>query len=105
MFDRIRQSLDEFERLGIRHQKVYAAQPKIAQIQTMQNQLYDFLAHLLPNHGIDLAKLNPQLSKREISKGEYLLGEGAVCQFIGLIVKGCFRVFILKEDKQPKMKF
>lgn len=71
----------------------------------MHSQLHDFISKLLPNHGIDFSQLDSQLKNSKISKGEYLFREGNVCQFVGFIVKGCFRVFFLKEGKEITFDF
>jgi CRP-like cAMP-binding protein len=71
----------------------------------MHSQLHDFISKLLPNHGINFSEFDPQLKEREVSKGEYLFCEGSICQFVGFIVKGCFRVFFLKEGKEITFDF
>ncbi|KAB8332222.1 Crp/Fnr family transcriptional regulator [Scytonema tolypothrichoides VB-61278] len=71
----------------------------------MQQPFYDFISRLLPNHGIDFSKLDSQLRKQTIGKGDYLFREGEICQFIGFIIKGCFRIFILKDDKEITFDF
>lgn len=71
----------------------------------MQQPLYDFVFRLLPNHGIDVSKLDSQLRNRTIGKGDYLFREGEICPFIGFIIKGCFRIFILKDGKEITFDF
>jgi CRP/FNR family transcriptional regulator, anaerobic regulatory protein len=71
----------------------------------MQQPFYNFISRLLPDHGINFSKLDSQLRKRTIEKGDYLFSEGEVCQFIGFIIKGCFRIFILKDDKEITFDF
>lgn len=71
----------------------------------MQKQLNDFISQLLPDHGIDFAQVNRYLKQQEIAKGDYLFKEGEICQFIGFIIKGCFRIFILKDDKEITFDF
>lgn len=71
----------------------------------MQKQLDDFIYQLLPDHGIDFAQVDLHLKQQEIAKGEYLFREGEICQFIGFIIKGCFRIFILKDDKEITFDF
>jgi CRP/FNR family transcriptional regulator, anaerobic regulatory protein len=71
----------------------------------MYSQFHDFIAQLLPNHGLDLHQLDRQLKQQSIAKDEYLFGEGDVCQFAGFILKGCFRVFLLKDGKEITLDF
>jgi CRP-like cAMP-binding protein len=71
----------------------------------MQQPFYDFISRLLPDHGIDFSKLNSHLRKQPIGKGDYLFSEGEVCQFVGFIINGCFRVFILQNDKEITFDF
>lgn len=71
----------------------------------MQKQFNDFISQLLPDHGIDFAQVNRHLKQQEIAKGDYLFKEGEICQFIGFIIKGCFRIFILKDDKEITFDF
>jgi CRP/FNR family transcriptional regulator, anaerobic regulatory protein len=73
--------------------------------QEMYSQFHDFITQLLPNHGIDLSKIAPQLKKYKLQKDDYLFREGEVCQFAGFIVKGCFRIFLLKDDKEITFDF
>jgi CRP/FNR family transcriptional regulator, anaerobic regulatory protein len=71
----------------------------------MHSQFYDFITQLLPDHGIDFSKIDPQLKKHNVQKDDYLFREGEVCQFAGFIVKGCFRIFLLKNDKEVTFDF
>lgn len=71
----------------------------------MKQLFYDFISKLLPEHGIDFTKLDLQIKKRKLDKGEYLLREGEVCQFIGFMIQGCFRIFVIKEDKEITFDF
>jgi CRP/FNR family transcriptional regulator, anaerobic regulatory protein len=71
----------------------------------MHSQFHEFIAQLLPNHGIDFHKVDLQLEKQNIAKDEYLFSEGEVCQFAGFILKGCFRVFFLKDGKEITVDF
>ncbi|KAF3884023.1 Crp/Fnr family transcriptional regulator [Tolypothrix bouteillei VB521301] len=71
----------------------------------MQQQFYDFISKLLPEHEIELAKVDRYLKTRDLNKGDYLFAAGEICQFIGFIIKGCFRIFILKDDKEITFDF
>lgn len=71
----------------------------------MCRQLQNFFSQFLPNHNIDFSELDTQLKEREVQKGDYLFEEGNVCQFVGFLIKGCFRVFFLKEDKEITFDF
>lgn len=71
----------------------------------MHQPLHDFISRLLPDHGIDFSKLDSHLRVRTIAKGGYLFSEGEICQFIGFILKGCFRIFILKDGKEITFDF
>jgi CRP/FNR family transcriptional regulator, anaerobic regulatory protein len=71
----------------------------------MYSQFHDFITQLLPAHGIDFSQVDPHLKKRRVNKDEYLFQEGEVCQFAGFIVKGCFRIFLLKNDKEITFDF
>jgi CRP/FNR family transcriptional regulator, anaerobic regulatory protein len=73
--------------------------------QEIYNQFHDFITQLLPNHGIDFSQVDPELKKREVNKDEYLFKEGEICQFAGFIIKGCFRIFLLKNDKEITFDF
>jgi CRP/FNR family transcriptional regulator, anaerobic regulatory protein len=54
---------------------------------------------------MDFSEIDSQLKKREFQKDDYLFREGEVCQFAGFIVKGCFRIFLLKDDKEITFDF
>jgi CRP-like cAMP-binding protein len=71
----------------------------------MHSQFQDFITQLLPDHGIDFSRIEPQLKKREVSKDDYLFREGEVCQFAGFILKGCFRIFFLRDGKEITFDF
>jgi CRP/FNR family transcriptional regulator, anaerobic regulatory protein len=71
----------------------------------MNSQFHDFLNQLLPNHGLDFHQLDRHLKQQSIAKDEYLFREGDVCQFAGFMLKGCFRVFLLKDDKEITLDF
>lgn len=71
----------------------------------MYFQLYDFISKLLPNHGVDCSELDESLQEREVGKGEYLFEAGSICPFIGFTIKGCFRVFFLKDEKEITFDF
>jgi CRP/FNR family transcriptional regulator, anaerobic regulatory protein len=71
----------------------------------MYSQFHDFISQILPNHGLDLHQLDRHLKQQSIAKDEYLLREGDVCQFAGFILKGCFRVFLLKDGKEITLDF
>jgi CRP/FNR family transcriptional regulator, anaerobic regulatory protein len=71
----------------------------------MYSQFHDFITQLLPDSGIDFPQVDLQLKKQPISKDEYLFREGEVCQFAGFIIKGCFRVFLLKDGKEITVDF
>jgi CRP/FNR family transcriptional regulator, anaerobic regulatory protein len=74
-------------------------------VKTMHSQFHDFITQLLPDHGIDLAKISLQIKKHNVQKDDYLFREGEICQFTGFIVKGCFRIFLLKDDKEITFDF
>lgn len=71
----------------------------------MYSQFHDFITQLLPEHGIDFSKVDVQLKKREVKKDDYLFREGDICQFAGFILKGCFRIFFLKDSKEITFDF
>jgi CRP/FNR family transcriptional regulator, anaerobic regulatory protein len=71
----------------------------------MHSQFQEFITQLLPDHGIDFSKVDPHLQKRVIKKNEYLFSAGEVCQFAGFILKGCLRIFLLKDGKEINLDF
>jgi CRP/FNR family transcriptional regulator, anaerobic regulatory protein len=71
----------------------------------MDSQFHDFITQLLPSHGFDLHQFDQHLKQQSIAKDEYLFREGDVCQFAGFILKGCFRVFLLKDGKEITLDF
>jgi CRP/FNR family transcriptional regulator, anaerobic regulatory protein len=71
----------------------------------MYSQFHDFITQLLPDSGIDFHKVDLQLKKQTIEKDEYLFSEGEICKFAGFILKGCFRVFLLKDGKEITVDF
>lgn len=71
----------------------------------MQNQLYVFISQLLPDHGVNFVQVEQQIRKRKVDKGDYLFREGEICQFIGFVVTGCLRIFVLKDGKEVTFDF
>jgi CRP/FNR family transcriptional regulator, anaerobic regulatory protein len=71
----------------------------------MNSQFHNFVTQLLPNHGLDLHKLDQQVKRQSIAKDEYLFSAGDVCQFAGFILQGCFRIFLLKDGKEITIDF
>jgi hypothetical protein len=71
----------------------------------MNSQFHDFVTQLLTNHGLDWHGIDRHLKQQSIAKDEYLFREGDVCQFAGFILKGCFRVFFLKDGKEITLDF
>ncbi|MDO6801928.1 Crp/Fnr family transcriptional regulator [Wenyingzhuangia sp. 1_MG-2023] len=53
------------------------------------------LAKHIPITNSELDKICHYFKSQSISKGDFLLEQGAVCKFEGFVVKGCFRVFII----------
>ncbi|KAB8314599.1 Crp/Fnr family transcriptional regulator [Tolypothrix campylonemoides VB511288] len=71
----------------------------------MYEPFYKFIQQLLPEFNIDLTLVEPLLESRKVYKGEFLFGEGDICEFLGLTLKGCLRTFFLKDAKEFTLFF
>lgn len=71
----------------------------------MDSQFHKFITQLLPDSVFDFDRVDLQLKKQKIARDEYLFRQGEVCQFAGFILKGCFRVFLLKNGKEITVDF
>lgn len=53
---------------------------------------------LVPFSSEELTILEKVISTKNIQKGDYLIREGQICDFVAFVQKGCLRCFFLKED-------
>jgi CRP-like cAMP-binding protein len=71
----------------------------------MHEPLRLFIQEILPQFAMDWVLVEPLLQVRNLRKGEYLFQEGDTCDFIGLVLGGCLRMFFLKDGKELTLFF
>lgn len=71
----------------------------------MHEPLRSFIQQILPQFTMDWVLLEPLLQTRKLCKGEFLFQEGEICDFVGFVLKGCLRMFFLKEGKELTLFF
>ncbi|AFY75077.1 cyclic nucleotide-binding protein [Synechococcus sp. PCC 7502] len=71
----------------------------------MYEPLHLFIQKILPQFAIDWVLVEPLLEARNLRKGEFLFREGETCDFVGLVLKGCLRMFFLKDGKELTLFF
>lgn len=71
----------------------------------MYEPFYTFILKVFPEFNIDPILFDPFLECVEVNKGDFLFQAGDVCKFIGFTLKGCIRVFLLKDDRECTLSF
>jgi CRP-like cAMP-binding protein len=71
----------------------------------MHESLLLFINSIFPQFSIDWMLVEPLLATRKLSRGETLFQEGDVCEFVGLTLKGCLRMFFSKDGKELTLFF
>jgi CRP-like cAMP-binding protein len=71
----------------------------------MYESFYGFILKVYPEFKIDRALFDPFLECVEVKKGDFLFQEGDICKFIGFMLKGCVRVFLLNDDRECTLSF
>lgn len=64
-----------------------------------------FIQSIYPQFKIDWLTVEPLLETRKLNRGEILFHEGNACEFVGLTLKGCLRMFFLKDGKELTLFF
>ncbi|PSN15024.1 Crp/Fnr family transcriptional regulator [filamentous cyanobacterium CCT1] len=67
--------------------------------------LRQFIDAVFPQFSVDWSRVEPHLETRSLQKGGLLLREGDPCDFVGLTLTGCLRLFFLKDDKELTLFF
>jgi CRP/FNR family transcriptional regulator, anaerobic regulatory protein len=71
----------------------------------MYEPFYAFILKVFPEFKIDPTLFDPFLKCVEVKKGDSLFREGDVCKFIGFTLKGCVRVFLVKDERERTLSF
>ncbi|MBI4784041.1 MAG: Crp/Fnr family transcriptional regulator [Oscillatoriophycideae cyanobacterium NC_groundwater_1537_Pr4_S-0.65um_50_18] len=71
----------------------------------MRESLRLFIQSIFPQFVIDWLIVEPLLGTRKLNRGEMLFHEGDTCEFVGLTLKGCLRMFFLKDGKELTLFF
>lgn len=71
----------------------------------MYEPLRSFIQQILPQFTMDWMLIEPHLQIRNLRKGKLLFQEGDHCDFVGLVLKGCLRMFFLKDGKELTLFF
>ncbi|HEY9625629.1 MAG TPA: Crp/Fnr family transcriptional regulator [Crinalium sp.] len=71
----------------------------------MNESFYTFILQVFPEFKIDSTLLDPFLECVEVKRGEFLFQEGDICKFIGFTLKGCVRVFLVKDGRERTLSF
>lgn len=71
----------------------------------MHKPFYLFIQQIYPQCKIDWLLVEPLLQSRKLNKGEFFFREGDICEFVGLTLKGCLRMFFLKDGKELTLFF
>jgi CRP-like cAMP-binding protein len=71
----------------------------------MHEPLRSFIQQILPQFTMDWMLVEPLLQTRNLCKGEFLFRESETCAFVGLVLKGCLRMFFLKDGKELTLFF
>ncbi|SRR5579883_564217 len=64
-----------------------------------------FIQSIFPQFRVDWLIVEPLLETRKLNRGEMLFREGDVCEFVALTLKGCLRMFFLKDGKELTLFF
>lgn len=71
----------------------------------MHEPLRLFIQSIFPQFEVDWLIVEPLLKTRKLNRGEMLFHEGDACEFVGLTLKGCLRMFFLKDGKELTLFF
>jgi CRP-like cAMP-binding protein len=71
----------------------------------MHESLLLFIQQIFPDFSMDCMLVEPFLKTRKLSRGEFLFREDDICEFVGLTLKGCLRMFFLKDGKELTLFF
>lgn len=71
----------------------------------MREPLGLFIHSIFPQFTMNWALVEPYLETRSLKKGDFLLQEGDPCEFVGLTLQGCLRMFFLKDGKELTLFF
>lgn len=71
----------------------------------MNEPLRLFVHSVFPQFTMDWSLVEPYLETRSLKKGDFLLQEGDPCDFVGLTLTGCLRMFFLKDGKELTLFF
>ncbi|XGW00161.1 MAG: Crp/Fnr family transcriptional regulator [Leptolyngbya sp. BL-A-14] len=71
----------------------------------MYKPLAFFIQQIAPQFAVDWSLVEPLLRSRHLGKGEFLFQEGDRCEFVGLTLTGCLRMFFLKDGKELTLFF
>ena len=71
----------------------------------MYESFFAFIRQLFPDCQYDILLLEPLLSFKKLTKGDFLFQEGEVCEFVGFVLEGCLRTFVLKQAKEYTLFF
>lgn len=71
----------------------------------MREPLCQFIRHVFPQFNMDWSLVEPYLEVRSLKKGDMLLHEGDPCDFVGLTIQGCLRMFFLQDGKELTLFF
>jgi CRP-like cAMP-binding protein len=77
----------------------------MSRVAKMHEPLRSFIQQTLPQFTMDWMLVEPLLQVRDLRKGEFLFQEGEACNFVGLVLKGCLRMFFLKDGKEITLFF
>lgn len=71
----------------------------------MYESFYAFILKLFPDFNIDPRSFDPFLECVDVKKGEFLFQEWDICKFVGFTLKGCVRVFLVKDGRERTVSF
>lgn len=71
----------------------------------MYEPFYACILKVFPDFEISTTTFNPFLKCVELKKGDFLFQEGDVCKFIGFTLKGCVRIFLVKDERERTLSF
>ncbi len=71
----------------------------------MSEPLRLFIHAIFPQFSVDWSLVEPYLKTRSLQKSDLLQHEGDPCDFVGLTLTGCLRMFFLKDGKELTLFF
>ena len=71
----------------------------------MYEPFYAFILKVFPEFKVDSKLFDPFLKCVEVKKGDFLFQEGDICKFIGFTLRGCVRVFLVKDERERTLSF